>query len=145
MATPIIRLQTIVKTISFLFIFLWVYAATSKLFIYEEFQIQLSKSPFLSNYSAFLVWMIPFSEYILAGLFIFPRYLKAAFYGSISILTLFTLYILLVLNYSESIPCSCGGVIAKLSWSEHLIFNVVFIVLAFIGIVFLKRQKHIPS
>jgi hypothetical protein len=145
MATSKIRYQIIIKVISFLFILLWVYAATSKLFIYEEFQIQLSKSPFVSNYSGFLTWMIPFAEYVLAGLFLFPRYLLTAFYGSFIIMLSFTSYILLVLNFSKTIPCSCGGIIARLSWGEHLIFNIIFIVLAFTGIILLKKQKYISS
>ncbi|WP_047419600.1 MauE/DoxX family redox-associated membrane protein [Cellulophaga sp. Hel_I_12] len=145
MATPKIPLQIIVKTICFLFILLWVYAATSKLLMYDEFQIQLSKSPFVSKYSSQLVWIIPLTEYVLAGLFLFQKYILNAFYLSLSMMALFTLYILFVLNFSESIPCSCGGIIGQLSWNEHLFFNVAFILLAFLGIVFLKRQKHIQS
>ncbi len=142
MATPKIPHQIIVKTISFLFIILWVYAATSKLLIYEEFHTQLSKSPFLSSYSEVLVWAIPLSEYVLAGLLLFSKNLLAALYSSFSFMVLFTLYIVAILNFSNSIPCSCGGIIAQLSWKEHLFFNIVFIFLAFAGLVLLERQKN---
>lgn len=145
MATPKIRYQIIVNIISFLFMVLWIYAATSKLLIYEEFQIQLSKSPFVSKYSPQLVWIIPLTEYILAGLFLFSKNLITALYSSFSFMVLFTLYIVAILNFGNSIPCSCGGIIAQLSWKEHILFNVTFILLAFIGIVFLKRKKHIQS
>lgn len=142
MATPIIPYQIVIKAISFLFIVLFVYAATSKLIIYEQFQIQLRESEFLSSHSELLAWLIPFIEYVIVGLFLFPKYVLTAFYGSFSIILLFTLYIIAALNFSESVPCSCGGIIAKLGWSEHIIFNLFFIALAFIGIVLIKRQGN---
>src|SRR5690606_12191987 len=44
--------------------------------------------------------------------------------------------------YSDFIPCSCGGVLEKMGWTEHLVFNISFIVLAFVGILlFVKRER----
>ena len=145
MATPIFRYHIVLKIICFLFLALWVYAATSKLLIYQEFEIQLSKSPFASNYSTLFVWMIPLTEYILAGLFLFPKYILSALYLSFSMIVLFTIYILGVLNFSNAIPCACGGVITTLSWNEHLLFNILFIGLAILGILLFKKQNTIDS
>ncbi len=145
MATPIFRYQIALKIICFLFLALWVYAATSKLLIYQEFEIQLSKSPFASNYSTLFVWMIPLTEYILAGLFLFPKYILSALYLSFSMMVLFTIYIVGVLNFSNVIPCACGGVITTLSWNEHLLFNILFIGLAILGILLFKKQNTIDS
>lgn len=50
-------------------------------------------------------------------------------------MTMFTAYIISILNFASYVPCSCGGVLEKLSWSEHLIFNAVFIVFGLAGIV----------
>lgn len=142
MAILKIGYQNITNSIRFLFILLFVYAATSKLLIYEQFTMQLGKSPFIGNYANILAWVIPLVEYSIVGLFLFPRYFRAAFYASFCTLILFTLYIILVLNFSASIPCSCGGIISKLGWTEHLVFNLLFIVLSLTGILFMKKYKN---
>jgi hypothetical protein len=49
----------------------------------------------------------------------------------------FTTYIILILNFSSFIPCSCGGILEKLGWTEHLIFNFflqVVVVCCFINV-----------
>jgi len=43
---------------------------------------------------------------------------------------MFTSYIIVILNYSSFVPCSCGGILEKIGWKEHLIFNIVFTILA---------------
>nr|WP_281682026.1 MauE/DoxX family redox-associated membrane protein [Zunongwangia profunda] len=54
----------------------------------------------------------------------------------------FTIYIWYTLNYSDYIPCSCGGIISDLNWTEHLIFNLFWIVFAIIAISTNKGAKH---
>jgi hypothetical protein len=54
---------------------------------------------------------------------------------------LFTTYIVIILNFSSFVPCSCGGILEKLGWTAHLIFNVVFIVLG-IAAILLKSQTN---
>src|SRR5690606_7657944 len=55
---------------------------------------------------------------------------------------MFTAYIVIILNFTEFIPCSCGGVLEDLGWTEHLIFNIVFILLAAVGILLLQKQER---
>jgi len=40
--------------------------------------------------------------------------------------------------FVEKLPCSCGGVIAKLSWNQHLLLNLGFVLLALGAIALLK-------
>lgn len=143
MTTTLFRYQILVKSISLLFIILFVYAATSKLLVFEQFKLQLGNVPFISNDAHWLAWVIPFIEYVIVGLLLIPKYLLTAFYASLSLLIVFTLYLMLVLNFSDHIPCSCGGIIAALSWKAHLVFNSIFILFAFMAIKLLKKQKLI--
>lgn len=133
--------QIIPKIIGMLFIIMFVYAATSKLLVFEQFKIQLEKLPFISMHASWLVWTIPLMELLIVGLFLFQKYLLAAFYSSFILMTLFILYIFLVLNFSNSIPCACGGVLQTLSWREHLVFNIIFVALAILGIILTIRKK----
>lgn len=44
-----------------------------------------------------------------------------------------------MMSFSKRLPCSCGGVIALLSWKQHIAFNLFFLSLAVIGI-YLEQQ-----
>lgn len=61
-------------------------------------------------------------------------------FAAFSIMVMFTAYIYIILNYSSFIPCSCGGILEKLGWKEHLFFNLIFIMLAAAGILTLRDR-----
>ena len=122
----------IVETISLLFVVLFIYAATSKLWDFGQFKVQLGQSPVLT------AWMVPGVEYLLALLLLFNRSRLAAFYGSLALMVMFTTYIVMVLQFSDYIPCSCGGVLEDLGWTEHIVFNLFFVAMAIIGIILLE-------
>lgn len=128
------------EIISFLFIVLFVYASVTKLVDYKKFTVQVGQSPLLTDFAPFIAWFIPGIEIIIALLLSFTRTRIAGLYGSFSVMVMFTAYIIAILNFSDNIPCSCGGVLEKLGWGEHLIFNITFILLALAGI-FLSAQK----
>ncbi|UNY98345.1 DoxX family protein [Zhouia spongiae] len=124
----------ITEIICFLFILLFSYAAISKLLDFEQFRIQLGQSPLLTSFAGWVVWVIPIVELIIALMLIIPRLRLSALYGCLGLMGLFTMYIIAILNFSDYVPCSCGGILEKLGWQEHLIFNISFTVLALIGI-----------
>lgn len=126
--------------IAALFILLFVYAATSKLLDFEQFRIQLGQSPLLTAYAEPVAWGVPLLELGIAGLLCFQSWRRHAFYAAFSLMVMFTTYILLILNFSDYIPCSCGGVLEKLGWTEHVFFNLGFILLAAIGILRLESK-----
>lgn len=113
----------------FLYILLFVYAATTKLQDYQKFVIQLGQSPILTQYSTYLAWGIPFLELLIAVLLIIPYTRLLAMYAAFSLMVMFTTYIVLASRFSDYVPCSCGGVLEGMSWTHHLIFNVVFVLL----------------
>lgn len=140
------RLQNVLlELISLLYILLFVYAAVSKLLDFENFQVQLGQSPLLSAFAGWFSWGIPALELIIALLLILRRFLLVALLAAYSLMVLFTSYIYILLHYSSFIPCSCGGVIQKLSWSQHIIFNVCFIVLAGIAVVLLPDSRTLNN
>ena len=124
------------------FILLWVYAATAKLLEFEDFSVQLGQSPLLSAYAGVLVWLVPLSEYVLSGFLLFPKTKKVGLYGSLCLMTAFTTYIIIILNYADFVPCSCGGILESLGWIEHLIFNGVCMLLAATALIF---ETHLQS
>jgi len=132
----------ITEIISILFILLFVYAAVSKLINIERFKVQLSQSPLLTTYSNWVAWFVPLTELIIVIALLIPRYRLVGLYGCLGLMSAFSMYIIAILNFSDYIPCSCGGILDKMGWTEHLVFNIVFVVLAIVGI-FLKT--NMPS
>nr|WP_233783345.1 MauE/DoxX family redox-associated membrane protein [Flavivirga eckloniae] len=125
-----------------LYILLFVYAAVSKLLVFDEFKIQIGQSPVLTAYAGWVVWIVPSVEILISLMLVIPRFRLPALYAAFMLMVMFTSYIFIVLNFSDFIPCSCGGVLEKLNWTEHLVFNIIFVVLAFIGVIILSPQKN---
>lgn len=129
-----------VKAVSILLALLFIYAAASKLFDFEAFQVQLAQSPLLSAYAGIISYGILIIEFAVAFMLLIPNSNRLGLYASIGLMSAFTLYIYLILNYSDFVPCSCGGILEKLGWTEHLIFNICFLVLAIIGLYTLVKK-----
>jgi len=115
---------------------------------HETFIIQLNKSPLLADYSGAVSWFIPLLELFITVLLLFRITRLPGLLASFSLMILFTFYIIAILGFSEYIPCSCGGILSKMTWGQHLVFNAAFCVLAVIGIrlseyVFPLRKQYL--
>ena len=131
----------IVEVICLLYILLFVYAAVSKILDFENFQVQLGQSPLLSAYAGSVSWGVPLVELLIALLLLIPRFRFIGLLAAFSLMVMFTAYIIIILNFSSFVPCSCGGILEKMGWTEHLIFNIVFVMLTLIGILLLTSTK----
>lgn len=131
----------IIYVVSLLYVFLFVYAAISKLLDFQTFVVQLGQSPLLSAYATWIAFLIPIIEIGIAILLLTTRYRYLALLASLGLMVMFSIYITIILNYSSFIPCSCGGVLSEMNWSEHLLFNITFIVIAVIAILMHKESK----
>jgi len=123
----------ITEMISCLLVLLFSYAAISKLLIFDTFVRQLSKSPYIEKYAGNIAWLIPVTECIIALLLVFKKSRLIGLFASFAIMLVFTIYIYMMLHFSYYVPCSCGGVLAKMTWNQHFWFNVMFTLLALAG------------
>ena len=123
-----------------LLILLFVYASFSKLLDFHEYRQQLYNQAFPAVFKPVLLWAIPVSELLLTGMLIFHATRTLALYGSLLLLLLFTGYIILVkINFYHRVPCSCGGVLRSLNWTQHLVFNLCFMAVA-VGAILLRKR-----
>ncbi|MFV8347904.1 MauE/DoxX family redox-associated membrane protein [Flavobacterium sp. ZB4P13] len=125
-----------VLIISFLTALLFIYAASSKLIDFENFRIQLGQSPLLSAFAAWVAILVPVIE-ILIAIVLFSH--KFRFFGLLSafaLMMMFTAYIYIILNFSAYIPCSCGGILEKMTWNQHLAFNLIFVALLAVAVIY---------
>lgn len=126
--------KNIVELICLLYILLFVYASVSKLLQIEHFRIQIGKSPLLSAFAEIVAWGVPISEIVISLLLMMPKLRRTGLWLAMGLMSMFTTYIFIILNFSSYIPCSCGGILEKMGWKEHLIFNLVFVFLAAIAL-----------
>ncbi|MFN8271953.1 MAG: hypothetical protein U0U33_16925 [Chitinophagaceae bacterium] len=131
-----------IDVIAGLLILLFVYTALSKLDNYSFFQAQLSLYPFIGLFGGTLAWAIPAMELIITLLLLIPAYRTKGLKAALILLIAFTVYLLLMILYTPDLPCSCGGVIQSLTWTQHIFFNCGFIMVTLVAVLMSKHNEH---
>lgn len=132
--------KTVFQVAKFLLILLFTYTGISKLSGHEQFEAQLSLQPDLAPLSLFLSWMLPVAELLTVLFLLFERTLLSGLLSATFLMTAFTIYVAGMLLFQSSLPCSCGGVIAQMTWKEHLIFNFFFMCLSWMALIYHYKQ-----
>lgn len=110
---------------------LFLYSAVSKASTFEIFVNNLDKSLFFETFNtSYLAKAVIIVEFVIPILLFFKSTEKAGYIISFLLLLLFTGYIFLMYAFSPFMPCSCGGLIGQLSWSQHIIFNIIFMIMS---------------
>jgi uncharacterized membrane protein YphA (DoxX/SURF4 family) len=134
--------QVMLECISALLILLFLYASVSKFLDFKTFIKEMNNQPLPNSWTPFLVWFIPCSEILLSVALIFERTRLLGLYGSLVLMGLFTIYATLILVHVFSyVPCSCGGVIKRLTWRQHLVLNLFFVTLSVVGVIAQRRKS----
>jgi|SRR5579859_3693853 len=128
-----------VEIISALLIILFIYTGMNKLMDYDSFKFTLGRSPFIQHMSGFIAIALPAGELLIALSLVFRRSRLIGLYASYFLMFLFTGYVWIMLHYAYDLPCSCGGVLASLSWKDHLLFNSAFTSLSLAGVLLQAR------
>lgn len=136
--------STIPEIISAVFIFLFVYTALSKIFTFHLFAQTLKETPIIGGIADYIAIAIPTIELMISLLLFLPCTRRSGLYSTFVLMSIFTLYIGYMLIFTPQLPCTCGGVIEKMTWTQHLLFNVVFTLLALTAIL-LTPYKQIIS
>ena len=133
----------VLVVICFLLVLLFVYTALGKMLDMERFTGELRNQPFPKSWAAWIVWLLPITELLIAALLFFDRTRLIGLTGSFLLMSLFTGYTALVLSgVFHKVPCSCGGVIRQLSWPQHLVFNLFFVLISLIGIKLFMHEHR---
>lgn len=131
----------IVDIITALLIVLFVYAASSKLFDYAQFKLQLKRAPLIASYAGIIASLLPIGEFTITVMLTVKNTRLHGLYASLFLLLVFTFYITGLLLSGINLPCSCGGIIQALSWRQHLVLNFSFIALSIMGIALQENRK----
>jgi len=133
--------MNLIWAICYCCIFLLIYTAYAKIEDHNRFYKGLLRISYIGNYALLISWLVPLSEILIAVLLLIPQLQKWGLYFFAVMMGVFTLYIASMLLWATKLPCHCGGAIEKLSWNQHLWFNLGFIALASLAIWLKKQSK----
>lgn len=136
--------ENTVEVIALFFISLFTYAAVTQLSYFENFEIQLKQFPFISAFATWLAWFLPAVLILISLLFFFTRLRSLALLMAFILMLMFSIYFIVVLGTGIPLPCSCRGVIASLSWEEHLFFTIGSTSLALLGLALTRKIQSNP-
>lgn len=137
-----VKRSTVLEVISALFILLFVYTAVSKLSDYQGFVSTLSRSPLIGNKAGTIGWALPAVELLISALLFTPKFRRVGLYSSLALMVFFTGYLSYMIYFAGGdLPCSCGGVLNKMSWKQHLVFNICFTILGLLGAILSGKNK----
>lgn len=139
------RKGMIVEVISALYILLFLYTALSKSFDISSTEKVLKRTPGFADFAIIGAWSVVVVEYLIAVLLFYAKTRKIGLFASMILMTVFTGYIAYMNAFVPNLPCSCGGVISKMTWNEHLVFNIIFIILAFWGLLLMRNRNNVNS
>lgn len=118
---------------SALLIILFLYTAVTKLFDHANFAGVIDQSYLLVGYGKYIAVLVPVFELIIVICLFVPSKRRLGFLLSMLVLTAFTGYIIYMLLTASKIPCHCGGVIDRMTWKQHILFNLFFLLISIYG------------
>jgi putative oxidoreductase len=138
--------QVTLECVCALLILLFLYASMSKFLDFKTFIDEMNNQPLPNAWTPFLVWSIPLVEIVISTSLIFEYTRLLGLYASLVVMVIFTVYTgIVLLHFFPYIPCSCGGVIRHLTWSQHLILNLFYIFISVLGIILQQRKSLKPN
>lgn len=137
--------KIVVEVICWLLIILFFFSGLDKFWHYQKFGVELGKNPMLTDLAGFIVWFVPSVEILISIMLRVPATRLFALYASFSLMTMFTTYtVIMMLNYRD-VVCSCNGIMESLGWTEHMIVNSLYTLLAVIGVMLEAGNNDRPK
>lgn len=131
----------IVEGIVCVFIILWFYVGITKLIDYRSMILQMEMNPFpiFSNNAKLIGWGVPIVEVLVATILVVPRLRLVGLWSSFVLMVVFTGYVIFLMIKMPTLPCTCGGIISTLTWTQHLVLNIMLVAMAFLAIFVSRR------
>jgi hypothetical protein len=139
---PFMNRKLLVNCIAYFFILLFLYTGVIKLTEIHLFQEQLTSSPLLGSLAGIITWVLPIGEILLVIALFIPALQLKGLYTTLTLMTFFTVYVVIILFMDNHLSCSCGGIIEELSPKQHVLFNSACVFLSGVAIVAVRRQEH---
>lgn len=136
----------IANSISIFLIIFWLYVGLEKAWSWKNFELSLHQQPLPAWSVGILFWLVPLIEIVTGVLLAFriSKLKRLGYWGSILLLTAFTIFIGLgVAGVYEKMPCHCSSIFNDLSWEQHLVINLILLMVSIVGL-YLTQLKPTP-
>ena len=124
---------------------LFVYTAYAKITDHDRFLKGLTRVHLINGFAVFISFAVPVVEVIVALLLLIPKTANTGLYSFIAVMSSFTIYIVSAMIWEKKLPCHCGGAIEKLSWSQHIWFNLAFIAITLFAVWLIKLNTSFKN
>ena len=137
--------EKIVITIRWLCMALFLYTAYAKIINHDRFLNGLTNVHIINGFAVLISFAVPIVEIIVSILLLIPKTAQFGLYSFIAVMSSFTIYIISAMIWEKKLPCHCGGAIEKLSWSQHIWFNLSFIIIAIIALRLIQLNRSFKT
>lgn len=137
-----LQAKYIINLVRYSFIMLWGYAATVKLWYWEQSRSEMLLQPFPAEISSLLFWLIPLFELVLVVILLNKNTMALGILLSVILTSCFTLYLVLAFNKAfGDIPCACGGILSNINYQSHVMLNTFFIGFGILTMILIHKGK----
>lgn len=130
------------KISKILLVLLFAYAGSSKLLGHQLFLAQLKQIEMLKAVARPVSFLLPALEILIAIFLAIDRTQITGLWLAAFLITTFTIYVAGMLLLKSSLPCTCGGVISSMTWKQHLLFNIFFMLLSWNELVHYYNPRN---
>lgn len=135
--------KIIYQIIIVLLLLLWIPVTLDKIVDFSSFKSGILRQPISKEIAYIAIYTLPILETVTIFLLLINRYRQLGFLLSCLLMAIFTFYVgLALIGTWEKLPCGCGSVISGLSWSEHFWFNITFLLISIIGMLFSFKFRN---
>ncbi|WP_420866236.1 MauE/DoxX family redox-associated membrane protein [Chryseobacterium gambrini] len=131
----------IAETIIFLLLLMWAYTFVSKVRNFDTFRRQINGAYILSSFGSSLPYILQLLHLSLVVLLIKKSWRKIGLITSLSVLLLYTGYLIYILKFAPSIPSSCISLYRGLNWNDQLWINLAVLTLNIIGLIMFSYKS----
>lgn len=123
------------ELIIFILIILWAYTFASKIFDFDTFDRQIKGAYLLSAGGAVLPYILQVVHLGIVTFLIKRNSRGLGLLTSLSVMVIYTAYLIYILKFAPSIPCSCIAVFHGMNWNDQLYFNFIALAINLIGLI----------
>jgi NAD/NADP transhydrogenase beta subunit len=139
------RIKNIISELTiFVLIVVWAYTFAGKIFDFDTFNRQIKGAYLLSAGGSVLPYILQAVHLMIVILLINKNWRRLGLLTSLSVLILYTAYLIYVLKFAPSIPCSCIAVKSGMNWIDQLYFNFIAVIINIVGLITFLSLKRAP-
>lgn len=132
------------ELIIFILIILWAYTFASKIFDFDTFYRQIKGAYLLDAGRSALPYILQAIHLGIVILLINKHWRGLGLLTSLSVIVIYTVYLIYILKFAPSIPCSCIAIFKGMNWNNQLYFNFIALAINLIGLITYSSLSKAP-